>query len=252
MPEVLDSAREKLFRAEDHLKALGTAEKRFSDTGPYAVVPVEAKPQSLERIFCLELRKEPPPKLAALIGDAVHNIRSALDHIAYAVACRQTPTLTRNEIRNIAFPVAGRPRQFKKQLKKAHLAASEYSAFFETVQPYKSRWPWLALISTLDNIDKHRRLTLPVAAFERLRVEPRGLTYEGSPNYGPLVHGAKVITLLFATQPDVEVRVTGDFRVALEPIPGQAPDALPAEHTLREIIGEVTALIYDLRSRGLR
>jgi hypothetical protein len=248
--DIYDSAREKLYRAEDHLKALGSAEKRFRDTSPYSVVPVEAEPESLERVFCLELREEPPPELAALIGDAVHNIRSALDHLAYPVACRENPGLTDDEVRDIAFPIAGRSGQFKKKIKKARLATAKELAIFETVQPYKTKWPWLPLVNELDNIDKHRRLTLPVVAFERLRVEPRGLTYEGSPNYGPLVHGAEVITLRFATQPDVQVSVTGEFRVALEPIPGQAPDALPAEHTLREIIGEVAALAYRLRVGG--
>jgi hypothetical protein len=112
-----------------------------------------------------------PPDLIALIaGDAAHNARSALDHLAlklveHAFHQQFERRMTENEQRGVAFPVSLSPDEFKRALGRnrlPHMAATVLD-LVEGVQPYNvANVPadaQLALLSDLDNRDKHRMLT---------------------------------------------------------------------------------------------
>ena len=52
--------------------------------------------------------KEPPPeRIGILVGDAVQNLRSALDHAVYQLAESQLGTLTREVEERLMFPIFG-------------------------------------------------------------------------------------------------------------------------------------------------
>jgi plasmid stabilization system protein ParE len=56
----------------------------------------------------------PPALLGAIVGDILHNLRSALDAVAWA-ACQQVGGLTRKQESAIYFPISGDPSQWPSQ-----------------------------------------------------------------------------------------------------------------------------------------
>lgn len=102
-----NSVRLKMDWAEKHLDALDAEIDRWN-SGP-------RKPRRLKRIrdgvppteFRAQIRFDPPipDTVPMLIGDAVHNLRSALDHLACALAELKEPTPSEIGHFDIEFPI---------------------------------------------------------------------------------------------------------------------------------------------------
>jgi hypothetical protein len=72
----------KMQRAEKHFQELQNTVKAFVGSDPYAVVnEPDAKPKHY--VARLKIEREPPPELSPIIGDIIHNARSALDHLVW-------------------------------------------------------------------------------------------------------------------------------------------------------------------------
>jgi len=108
-----------------------------------------------------------PDRLSAIAGDAFHNLRAALDHIAVA--------LTHND--RAAFVIVssqsdGRLRELERFLE---AVPREARALISRVQPYRAEDPETqppAILQQLDNLDKHRSLVLVAAYFRTESAEP--------------------------------------------------------------------------------
>jgi hypothetical protein len=113
---------------------------------------------------------EPPPIIGLLMGDCVHNLRTALDHIVFAlISTNQTrPSGTPNA--RTMFPIrdtaAGYCHQVEK-LKRIDGLHDEAAALIDRLRPYHARERGddhtthpLWILDKLENIDKHRRLAM--------------------------------------------------------------------------------------------
>jgi hypothetical protein len=113
-----------------------------------------------------------------IIGDAVHNFRSALDHLVWQLACYRTgganlPGVPVSESRRVQFPIDNRrpheePRRFHENDNLKHVLPEHRAIIYEH-QPFGSRQlnidlPMHPLIRlrNLSNEDKHRIIT-PIA-----------------------------------------------------------------------------------------
>jgi hypothetical protein len=184
----------KFIRADEHLKALDDAVVDFLATRPYEVVTEQVGRQISGRAV---YRHEPPDRLLMLIGDAVHNLRSALDHLAWSLA--GTSASRRTE-----FPVfVSRTKFSKRGKKKMRGISASAQTIIESLQPYnrphglpEEREP-LWLLHNLDIKDKHHTLNLiGLGLFGSVLLS----TSEAHPAYGltgvtgylPLIDGAEV------------------------------------------------------------
>ena len=91
----------------------------------------------------------------AIIGDAVHNIRTALDLMASELA-----RLNGESDRNVYFPFASSAANFPKQLKSKgfHKTGVESVIVLEGLRPYRGGDESLRAIHDLDIEDKHTAL----------------------------------------------------------------------------------------------
>src|SRR5438876_12182372 len=86
MTDPFESSRRKLARAKHHLADLDQMEKSFIDGNPYATI-TEPDPKRHHHMVCkLKVIKPLPESFAEVVGDAVNNLRAALDHSCYALA----------------------------------------------------------------------------------------------------------------------------------------------------------------------
>lgn len=167
VPSALSGVALKLDRAEQHLDEIATIVDGVLRGYAEAVTPGQRDGDRVP----YRLRGAPaiPSDLAALFGDALHNMRSALDHLAWQLVILNKGTPTDST----SFPLRLERRPGGDGLPSISGGVSpEARALLDEVQPYTwaaddpesdPRLHPLAVLSTLNNIDKHRELLLGVA-----------------------------------------------------------------------------------------
>lgn len=84
MPDPLAGVREKLNRADCHLKTLHEEIGAFIDAKRDSIVD-DFEHERSSYVFWLQDLEEPPLRWGVIIGEIVHNLRSALDHLVWQV-----------------------------------------------------------------------------------------------------------------------------------------------------------------------
>ena len=100
-----------------------------------------------------------PHSIVGAIGDAVHNLRSALDHFACALALRRNPDA---DLERVAFPIRKDREAFDSVAKKGKInnLGSDAVSFIDRLKPYGGGDGVAAFwrVHRLDIVDKHRAL----------------------------------------------------------------------------------------------
>jgi hypothetical protein len=151
----LADAQAKLCRARKHLADLKGQIEAFRQTRPYRMA-LEGDIDNGE--YAVIFRPLPLPKEIALtIGDCIANLRSALDHLVYAVAWLDSGTPQDDT----QFPITDSPEKFESAKRRGRLAgmSDEHVAYIELLQPYNGGG-WLATLRDLSNPDKHMHVVV--------------------------------------------------------------------------------------------
>jgi hypothetical protein len=105
----LDEARLKFRRGKEHLKALDDEFRRFHANETNGVV-CEYDPERRQYVGRFKIfRPIPQHSWGLLLGDSVHNLRSALDYIAWRLAGSDPTDL------KTLFPICIHPAKFQSQ-----------------------------------------------------------------------------------------------------------------------------------------
>jgi len=173
----------KANRAKEHIDSLRCQVDEFRASVPYSLTPeLTEKPGRLA--YRLRFSKQVPVAISTTVGDVLHNLRAALESLAFEVARRgQGGTLTASQEKASTFPIRETPEAldafFAGQGRKGLLYDHGARAALRSVQPFVNleeahklgvaldkgfeedfRWSVLHRLDTLWNIDKHRRLAL--------------------------------------------------------------------------------------------
>jgi hypothetical protein len=84
----LDKIRVKIERAKEHIQNFDSAKRIFLESNPY-VVASRYLPDFGEQgqtVYHLAKAVAIPERLSLIAGDAIHNLRCALDYLAYQLA----------------------------------------------------------------------------------------------------------------------------------------------------------------------
>jgi hypothetical protein len=218
------SHRLKLHRAEKHLSDLKAV---VADAGRRREYPVREAfdTDSQEWVYTLDLAAAHPPELFPIVlGDFLFNVRSALDHLVVAIAP------DRDSKRQVEFPIFTadplkihehtgaylHPEEAGKWNKRTTGLPADCIAELRALQPYKTarhfkRRPAdqaLALLSVLQNADKHRYLVGVVTGLRQIQIEAEGDCYGLT---GGLKDGAEIHT----APAKVDVKVEGAAQVSV-------------------------------------
>ena len=78
----------KLHRANTHLETLNKLVDEFEATEPYSLSPEPGhKPD--KAAYRLRIMQQTPPEISTVVGDVLHNLRSAADSVAYELAVQR-------------------------------------------------------------------------------------------------------------------------------------------------------------------
>jgi len=170
----------KAARAGQHIDSLRAEVDDFLTGGSYEVVP-EQGDQPGETIYRLRMSQPIPIHFSTVIGDALHNLRSALDCAACEIARRHAGRqLAEEEELACEFPIRSEPSKleaFFEDRRRASLYGPRERQAIRAVQPAwlhdylagrgetnlherseEVAYDHLTVLNRLSNIDKHRRL----------------------------------------------------------------------------------------------
>jgi len=161
----LSASDAKIARARVHLDELERKTRRVvQDSHPYTIRHTEIDPEAgLCEVF---LRPQPIAEhfLGIIVGDLIHNLRSALDYIVTALVDKSNATLSTSH----QFPIFMDKRSYNAKVGTESVATKEGWLRGVTMglkqvwelQPFNSKMDPtdnpLAIISTFSNADKHR------------------------------------------------------------------------------------------------
>lgn len=155
----LEGPKLKVERADTHISDVGDCIKQYFETCPYTTF-TELDASGEREFLKLRLTNPPPRKIAVVVGDVVHNLRSALDQLACCLAIKNGFP----DASDTYFPFAAsreiyESKSVQKKIRKLPQAAVQ---IIHELKPYLGGNNLLWSLHQLDIIDKHRAL-IPIA-----------------------------------------------------------------------------------------
>ncbi len=167
----LRGPRLKVDRANQHIIELKAKAEVFLARNPYRAVVeenLEATRDKWPRALVLRVREETPEEFSAIIGDIIHNLRSALDLLVCALV-----RANEGDDKNVKFPIAKDASVFENAIKESKIARGGSVAmdYVRALKPYggeDGNWP-ISSLHALDIEDKHRLIITVGGAFDPAR-----------------------------------------------------------------------------------
>lgn len=166
--EWFDIINTKVERAKEHISDLETEIRSFLATNPY-VIGTKRNPQTRQLIYYVVSVQDTPIRLSLITGDVLHNLRSALDHLACRLICVGGGTPTKQS----AFPTTDTdsPQEYESnRTRKVKGMRQDAIDSIDALKPYKSGNDTLWRLHRLNNFDKHRLLITVGSAFQAVDI----------------------------------------------------------------------------------
>lgn len=263
MDERVEGVNLKIDRAKAHYAELRLRVAEFLASKPYKV---ETKREARGLVYFLSEVTPTPKALPILIGDVLHSLRSALDHLA----CQLVEVAGATPSTQIYFPICKDAAAYARdKAGKTKGMRPVAIAAIDGIKPYGGGGnDTLWRLHALNIVDKHRLLITVGAALHgvdiaRSMASHLQVAQDGQPGFSPEAirmfssmqlflrpadpaFPLTVGTELYIDSPDAAVTNTGFmFSVAMnEP---DVPDVRPIFEPLDEMIAEVERVVAKLR-----
>jgi hypothetical protein len=245
----------KLARALRHIQDLEAEAARWLAKPPVKLHHT-ADLATAERLILAELLEPVPGELSAIAGDALHNLRSALDNLAYDLARAHTgEPLPKSIADDSMFPIFAEEKpetnkNLKRRLKGVH---PEARALIRGMQPFNPghggrqnlRW----VLSDLNVKDKHRLppLAVPAASTVSFYVAGPGGALTATQKWPSLEVGGKVEISRYSSLPGIyagpDLQKPPEFFIAFGEGSPEAVVGSSVVSGLREIHKDITERI---------
>ena len=193
----LSGIRAKIERAEEHIADVQVMVNRVRDS--YQWEPSrEFNPETkLYRIFFRGTAPPIPDRLKIVAGEAIHQLRSALDHLVCQMIIHESELLGSPEpdLARRGFPIFHK-QNAKKFARMIEGISVEAKAAIEGLQPYRfdgaPQEHYLFALGEFDNIDKHRLLLVVSSALVKQGVSVGG---SGTLHFMNMTYGSRIVPL---------------------------------------------------------
>lgn len=218
----LEDARLKLKWAEKHIVDLELEISGFchAEPKPYTLgFKTHGVAEIGHTAICVKSLKKIPDSISLRLGDAIHNLRSSLDYIAYAMvwANGEQPT------RDTCFPIGDPAKKYTPSFAKRAIHGMGVGAQKEIgrVQPCNTGDRTLWNLHCLDIEDKHRLLVTAQFAAEAWGVDAFGagnILYFDKTGF-PIMEGHEIVNIPTSTFKRQKLE---DFKLVLDVAFGEA------------------------------
>ena len=243
----IDGIRTKIARAHEHCSALDDEIRSFINSKPYRI-SYEFNPENREHMW--KLVTDPPTipsRIHAIIGDALYNWRSSLDHVVWQLVLANggQPDL-RTE-----FPIFIDLDKFERESKRKLRGVSETAkSFIARVQPCYGGYEILWALQELSNMDKHRHLPIVFVNVTQVTSQipfpiEAGQKVQMLINTGPVVRGTVLVAVV---HDEVEMDFEPEFGIAFgDGTPVEQQSVMDVFRAIRipviSIVEELTTLL---------
>jgi hypothetical protein len=234
----LSGCRVKIARARKHLEELDRTVNGFLSVHPYDIYS-EFSVDTGEEVWRIKVLLSPPVELGGIIGDVVHNLRSALD----LAVCRLVRVNNGNVTANTGFPVYTDATDYqstgRKKVRGVTPAALRIIDFLQPCnQPVPPEDHMNYILHRLDITDKHRLLIPVGSAMHDGDIYIRNAVLDGVPQslgVNPIVDGAEFLRVKhIIKKPNTEIEPRLRFELVFERDgPGQGQEVL---HLLSQLV----------------
>ena len=162
----------KFHRAEEHIDTFEKEVMAWAQSNPYRVAVKHNADCSRYWAVVREIIHSPNLERWSLVsGDAVHNLRCALDHLVYSIAIFRTQQNPPPRRRDWVFPIRGDQASFQSTISNnpfprlGTAVLKEIERFQPYNRPHRVFPPLLTLLQRFNNSDKHHILRVAAIAF---------------------------------------------------------------------------------------
>jgi hypothetical protein len=244
-----------MSRALEHLQSFEAEAAVWLRRHPYRLIH-DRDLQTGEKLLIVDLTEPVPPAFATIIGDCLHNFRSALDNLVYELAIARIgiDPLPERRARMLEFPIiADRTMNSRECRNKIGCIHPDAQAIIKDLQPYQGgrggRSNLLWVLHELSVKDKHRFPHLGVASAGTISVFAAGSsgTLVGTPNWEPFEGRAEVLRYYSPTgaYAEVDMQRPPTFFVTFGKGAPAAIYGYRVEAVLRGILAYVTRKVID-------
>ena len=152
---MFDTAKLKHEWAKKHIANLQSAFNTFVQTSRHTI-RASSDPDTDNVALQLSFDEPIPPAVPLMIGDIVHNFRSALDHATWELIGLDGGT----QNRRLSFPARGTKQDFNSACDGIETPRADTKSFFRGFEAYEQGSGRIIFgLHCLSNVDKHRILT---------------------------------------------------------------------------------------------
>jgi hypothetical protein len=162
---IFQGSRLKIERANKHIQELCSVVTAFFQTDPYRI-GIENNPSRGYSLVGFRSIGPPPSEVPLIIGDTVHNLRSALD----LAVCQAVHLGGGKPSRNTKFPFAKSLNELVGAQRKGKIKThcpKLFDLIIKEIKPYRGGNDDLYALHDLDIMDKHK-LIIPMVAISTL------------------------------------------------------------------------------------
>ena len=240
------SALVKIERSENHISYLSARVREFVASNPYRFA-VERDPDTKAPTLVLRVDKDMPVDFAPIIGDAIHNLSSALDHIVFDLVKPDNAAMERR----VQFPFCKDAASLEPTLKTRFIqrAPKEAIDIIRAVQPYPGgNGALLHAIHDLDITDKHKLLVTVTGMTGVNNADVVGTSGTvmmlRNMRIGPIKDGLKIIQVGGAnSQLNIDENIKPAFEITFGDGPLWGKEVFGA---LREFVAQVADVVVSL------
>ncbi len=246
------SVQAKLRRADEHLNSFLAKIEDFNKRQPYDITRKRNADQTELAVTVHFHEPFPVEDLGLMLGDAIHCLRSALDHMIYAIAIKQSGVDPPPGAKVLQFPIVSDPaKSFNSDARWRLQDLRQNPAILTAVEglqpnnrPEVEGRRVLAILDELDATDKHRLLNVVIASQRgsNFTILGQPIPHRGQVTIGPLKDGAEVFRLFGNAPLPPDVDVKPDLKVEIHVPHSPASDGSDSS----QIWGLVQAIKHEV------
>jgi hypothetical protein len=241
----------KFGRSRDHIAELEGAIRAYIERRPFSVHP-EEELSTGDLVYRVKVSESPPIELSLLLGDAIHNARSALDYLAWqlVIAGGGSPN------KRTMFPIADSQEKFTGRYR-ADLRGSSPAAMaaVQALQPFSGGDERFWRLHQLDIEDKHHLLVTVGAALGSVNVsfgipgmDPLVVSLNPADRAYPLQDGKEVFRAMKAARENAEQGMGGAHSFSFDVAFGEGVvvSGEPIIPTLPDLVAGIESAVAPL------
>jgi hypothetical protein len=249
----------KMARALEHLGSLYASAQLFAESSAFTF-GFDKDSDTGEHVAKVTLRSEPPVGIGILAADCIHNLRQALDHLAYQLAILVSGTDPPPNEDTAMFPIYTAMRdgqqvvldddRLRTKIGDPAKVPPGMRTILEDLQPYYGGDTLrLAALQDLENVTKHRHLPVCVGALLPGLAKVDGIAVT-SVSEGRLEIGETEVARFTMTKDKVYVEGQVQIEVMLDPsLPGSGIQLTrylheTRDYVLKRVVGPLQAFLY--------